>query len=177
MDWSLFLLWFLTILDILQFHEVYVNLLQDINIFQIYQNNSDVQDPDISANAFLVFCSSVNFFISLTYLAFVYVIRSRQKHYKPTQFSAACLNFSKLKEIYFVWSIFKILFSIILLVSFLVNRNSVIPVFIFFSSAGFMLINYKLSSDLTILLTNNYEENEKENDEEFHYRKLKTDEV
>jgi len=178
MDWSLLLLCVLTILEIIQFHQIYVNLLQEIHVFQIFQNNNDVEEKNISANNFLVFCSSVNFFISLAYLAFVYVILRRMKHNKPSQLSVGCLNFSKLKEIHFVWSTFKIIFSTTLLVSFLVNRNKVVPISIFLFSSGFLIINYKLSSDLTTLLTNkNEEETENLDLDEIHYRKLSTDEI
>merc|ERR1712198_167065 len=178
MDWSLLLLCVLTILEIIQFHQIYVNLLQEIHVFQIFQNNNDVEEKNTSANNFLVFCSSVNFFISLAYLAFVYVIQRRKKHNKPYQLSVGSLNFSKLKEIHFVWSSFKIIFSTILLVSFLVNRNKVVPISIFLFSSGFLIINYKLSSDLTTLLTNNNKEDSENLDlDEIHYRKLSTDEI
>ena len=196
MDWSLLLLCVLTILEIIQFHQIYVNLLQEIHVFQIFQNNNDVEEKNISANNFLVFCSSVNFFISLAYLAFVYVIQRRKKHNKPSQLSVGCLNFSKLKEIHFVWSTFKIIFSTTLFVSFLVNRNKVVPISIFlfssgkivfitlsivlltFAFTGFLIINYKLSSDLTTLLTNKSEEETENLDlDEIHYRKLSTDEI
>ena len=136
MDWSLLLLCVLTILEIIQFHQIYVNLLQEIHVFQIFQNSNNVEEKNISANNFLVFCSSVNFFISLAYLAFVYVIQRRKKHNKPSQLSVGCLNFSKLKEIHFVWSTFKILFSTILFVSFLFSRNKVVPISIFLFSSG-----------------------------------------
>jgi len=178
MDGSLLLLWVLTILEIIQFHQIYVNLLQEIHVFQIFQNNNNVEEKNITANNFLVFCSSVNFFISLAYLAFVYVIQRRIKHNKPSQMSVGCLNFSKLKEIHFVWSTFKIIFSTILLVSFLVSRNKVVPISIFLFSSGFLLVNYKLSSDLTILLTKKNKEDPENLDlDEIHYRKLSTDEI
>ena len=119
MDCSLILLVILTILEIILFQQVYVYLILDTILLEKCKKGvCDLEnDGKTGTYYFLVICSVVNLLISCTNLVFIYIVRSRQINKRKEQFSVFCLNVSVIKEIVMCWSLFKITFSVILLLN------------------------------------------------------------
>ena len=119
MDCSLVLLVILTILEIILFQQVYVYLILDTILLEKCKRSvCDLEnDGKTGTYYFLVICSVVNLLISCTNLVFIYIVRSRQINKRKEQFSVFCLNVSVIKEIVMCWSLFKITFSVILLLN------------------------------------------------------------
>ena len=136
MEVSLLLLCMVTILEIVVFQQVYVNLIMDIVRLQNCAETSDANCDHVGAKSrtflFLQTCSVINTFINTVNLVFVYVTNSRRRNKNPTPLSIFGLNLSHLRGLVKCWTVYKIIFSSLLTSSLLltggVNFTSVILV-------------------------------------------------
>ena len=118
MDISLFLLAGLTVTEVILFQQVFIYFLLDLIKLQKCQDSGcdNAQEPEgSSVYHFLVLLSILNVFISLINLSFIYVTRRRRSHGHKDTVSLLCLTLPISGDIHQLWSIFKIIFSLILL--------------------------------------------------------------
>ena len=118
MDISLFLLAGLTVTEVILFQQVFIYFLLDLIKLQKCQDSGcdNAQEPEgSSVYHFLVLLSILNVFISLINLGFIYVTRRRRSHGHKDTVSLLCLTLPISRDIHQLWSIFKIIFSLILL--------------------------------------------------------------
>lgn len=118
MDISLFLLAGLTVTEVILFQQVFIYFLLDLIKLQKCQDSGcdNAQEPEgSSVYHFLVLLSILNVFISLINLGFIYVTRRRWSHGHKDTVSLLCLTLPISRNIHQLWSIFKIIFSLILL--------------------------------------------------------------
>ena len=137
MEINLLLLGLLTILELVIFQEVDVNLISDIIKVQTCENsptpNCDTAGPIIR---FLQLCSIINILINVVNLAFVYVTRSRQRNNNSAPVSFLWLNILTLRDILTLWTIYKILFSSFLTCGLFLNGGVNLTSIILISSTG-----------------------------------------
>ena len=132
MDISLFLLAGLTLIEIILFQQVFIYFLLDLIKLQKCQDSGcdNAQEPEGSSiYHFLVLLSILNVFISLIHLGFIYVTRRRRSHGHKDTVSLLCLTLPISRDIHQLWSLFKIIFSLILLLGLIssgVEWNSII---------------------------------------------------
>ena len=118
MDISLVLLAGLTVTEVILFQQVFIYFLLDLIKLQKCQDSGcdNAQEPEgSSVYHFLVLLSILNVFISLINLGFIYVTRRRRSHGHKDTVSLLCLTLPISRDIHQLWSIFKIIFSLILL--------------------------------------------------------------
>ena len=118
MDINLFLLAGLTVTEVILFQQVFIYFLLDLIKLQKCQDSGcdNAQEPEgSSVYHFLVLLSILNVFISLINLGFIYVTRRRWSHGHKDTVSLLCLTLPISRDIHQLWSIFKIIFSLILL--------------------------------------------------------------
>lgn len=118
MDISLFLLAGLTVTEVILFQQVFIYFLLDLIKLQKCQDSGcdNAQEPEgSSVYHFLVLLSILNVFISLINLGFIYVTRRRRSHGHKDTVSLLCLTLPISRDIHQLWSLFKIIFSLILL--------------------------------------------------------------
>ena len=118
MDMSLLLLAGLTVIEVILFQQVYIYFLLDLIRLQKCQDSGcdNARKPEgASIYYFLVLLSILNVFISLINLGFVYVTRRRQSHGHKETVSLLCLTVTITRDIHKLWSLFKTIFSLILL--------------------------------------------------------------
>ena len=118
MDISLVLLAGLTVTEVILFQQVFIYFLLDLIKLQKCQDSGcdNAQEPEgSSVYHFLVLLSILNVFISLINLGFIYVTRRRWSHGHKDTVSLLCLTLPISRNIHQLWSIFKIIFSLILL--------------------------------------------------------------
>ena len=118
MDISLVLLAGLTVTEVILFQQVFIYFLLDLIKLQKCQDSGcdNAQEPEgSSVYNFLVLLSILNVFISLINLGFIYVTRRRRSHGHKDTVSLLCLTLPISRDIHQLWSIFKIIFSFILL--------------------------------------------------------------
>ena len=118
MDISLFLLAGLTVTEVILFQQVFIYFLLDLIKLQKCQDSGcdNAQEPEgSSVYHFLVLLSILNVFISLINLSFIYVTRRRRSHGHKDTVSLLCLTLPISRDIHQLWSLFKIIFSLILL--------------------------------------------------------------
>ena len=118
MDLSLLLLAGLTVIEVILFQQVFIYFLLDLIKLQKCQDSGcdNAQEPEeTSIYHFLVLLSVLNVFISLINLGFIYVTKRRQSHGHKDTVSLLCLTFTISRDIHKLWSLFKIIFSLILL--------------------------------------------------------------
>ena len=132
MDISLFLLAGLTVIEVILFQQVFIYFLLDLIKLQKCQDSGcdNAQEPEGSSiYHFLVLLSILNVFISLINLCFIYVTRRRRSHGHKDTVSLLCLTLPISRDIHQLWSLFKIIFSLILLLGLIssgVEWNSII---------------------------------------------------
>ena len=132
MDISLFLLAGLTVIEVILFQQVFIYFLLDLIKLQKCQDSGcdNAQEPEGSSiYHFLVLLSILNVFISLINLCFIYVTRRRRSHGHKDTVSLLCLTPPISRDIHQLWSLFKIIFSLILLLGLIssgVEWNSII---------------------------------------------------
>ena len=132
MDISLFLLAGLTVIEVILFQQVFIYFLLDLIKLQNCQDSGcdNAQEPEGSSiYHFLVLLSILNVFISLIHLGFIYVTRRRRSHGHKDTVSLLCLTLPISRDIHQLWSLFKIIFSLILLLGLIssgVEWNSII---------------------------------------------------
>ena len=132
MDISLFLLAGLTVIEVILFQQVFIYFLLDLIKLQKCQDSGcdNAQEPEGSSiYHFLVLLSILNVFISLIHLGFIYVTRRRRSHGHKDTVSLLCLTLPISRDIHQLWSLFKIIFSLILLLGLIssgVEWNSII---------------------------------------------------
>ena len=118
MDISLVLLAGLTVTEVILFQQVFIYFLLDLIKLQKCQDSGcdNAQEPEgSSVYHFLVLLSILNVFISLINLGFIYVTRRRRSHGHKDTVSLLCLTLPISRDIHQLWSLFKIIFSLILL--------------------------------------------------------------
>ena len=118
MDISLFLLAGVTVTEVILFQQVFIYFLLDLIKLQKCQDSGcdNAQEPEgSSVYHFLVLLSILNVFISLINLGFIYVTRRRRSHGHKDTVSLLCLTLPISRDIHQLWSLFKIIFSLILL--------------------------------------------------------------
>ena len=122
METSLLLLGLLTVLEVVIFQEVDVDLISDIIKVHACED-SEASDCDIGGPVvqFLQLCSFINILINLVNIAFIYVTRSRQRNKNPAPVSLYWLDISTLRDILTWWTISKILFSSLLTIDLLLS--------------------------------------------------------
>ena len=134
MEMSLLLLCVITILEIVVFQQVYVNLIMDIvrlqNCALTDDDNCDHVGGKSRTFLFLQTCSVINTLINTVNLVFIYVTNSRRRNKNPTPLSLFGLQLSHLRWLVSCWTVYKIIFSSLLTSSLLltggVNYTSVI---------------------------------------------------
>ena len=132
MDISLFLLAGLTVIEVILFQQVFIYFLLDLIKLQKCQDSGcdNAQEPEGSSiYHFLVLLSILNVSISLIHLGFIYVTRRRRSHGHKDTVSLLCLTLPISRDIHQLWSLFKIIFSLILLLGLIssgVEWNSII---------------------------------------------------
>ena len=134
METSLLLLCLITILEIVVFQQVYVNLIMDIVRLQNCAHTSDDNCDHVGAKSrtflFLQCCSVINTLINTVNLVFVYVTNSRRRNKNPSPLSIFGLKLSHWRWLVRCWTGYKIIFSSLLTSSLLlssgVNLTSVI---------------------------------------------------
>ena len=134
MEMSLLLLCVITILEIVVFQQVYVNLIMDIvrlqNCAQTEEDNCDHVGARSRTFLFLQSCSVINTLINTLNLVFIYVTNSRRRNKNPAPLSVLGLHRSHLRWLVTCWTVYKIIFSSLLTSSLLlsggINPTSVI---------------------------------------------------
>ena len=128
MEISLLICVLLTLLDILVFQQVYVNLVLDLDMLYQCQHNSaacDITNPGNSSTYyFLVMCSVFNVFIKLTHITFIYINRSRIKNGRHEELMMFGINFAIIRDIVRVWKIFLLIYSVIFILNFVQKQNN-----------------------------------------------------
>ena len=118
MEMSLLLLCLITILEIVVFQQVYVNLIMDIIRLQNCAHTSDDNCDHVGARSltflFLQCCSVINILINTVNLVFVYVTNSRRRNKNPSPLSIFGLKLSHLRWLVTCWTGYKIIFSSLL---------------------------------------------------------------
>ena len=115
---SLFLLAGLTVIEVILFQQVFIYFLLDLIRLQKCQDSGcdNARKPEGTfIYHFLVLLSILNVFISLINLGFIYVTRRRQSHGHKETVSLLCLTVTITRDIHKLWSFFKIIFLLILL--------------------------------------------------------------
>lgn len=130
-----------TVLEVILFQQVFVNLIIDINHLQIIQeyiahlkmtNNNQAQEIDEAkfaektgpASFILNFSSAFNFCLSFIYVLCVYLAMNQTSRNNKQSFSRFCGNFTILSRIVFSWYVFKMCFSLTLLLILLLGTNT-----------------------------------------------------
>ena len=118
MEMSLLLLCLITILEIVVFQQVYVNLIMDIIRLQNCAHTSDDNCDHVGARSltflFLKCCSVINILINTVNLVFVYMTNSRRRNKNPSPLSIFGLKLSHLRWLVTCWTGYKIIFSSLL---------------------------------------------------------------
>ena len=142
METSLLLLCGLTVLEVVLFQEVHVNLIVDIIQLQSC-GLSDKANCHIfgriyesQTGNFLQLCSVINIVINVMNLVFVYVTRSRQRHNNSVPVSVWCLNISTSGRLVTCWTVFKIVFNSVLVCGLLLTGGVTVTSVILISSLG-----------------------------------------
>ena len=121
-------LFVLSILEIIIFQQVFVNLLLDLQTLKLCQQNSSTCDISnhvkSSAYYILTLLSVINILLHITNLCFIYVVRSRLKNGRNSSFKIYFLDLPLLSDIVLGWSIFKIFFTLLLLLRLLNQEES-----------------------------------------------------
>ena len=137
---SLLLLCVITILEIVVFQQVYVNLIMDIvrlqNCAQMANDNCDHIGDKTRTFLFLQSCSVINILINTLNLGFIYVTNSRRRNKNPSPLSVFGLNLSHLRLLVTSWTVFKIIFSALLTSSLLLSGGVNFTSVLLFISLG-----------------------------------------
>merc|ERR1711874_817366 len=181
METSLLLLCGPTVLEVVLFQEVHVNLIVDIIQLQSC-GLSDKANCHIvgriyesQTGNFLQLCSVINIVINVMNLVFVYVTRSRQRHNNSVPVSVWCLNISTSGRLVTCWTVFKIVFNSVLVCGLLLTGGVTVTSVILISSLGYLVLLLRLLGDLTDLTGG--EEDGAASRLTVQYRKLSTEDV
>ena len=129
-----------TILEVILFQQVFVNLITDINHLQVIQeyvehlrmvskqHEKELDESKFSektglASYILNFSSAFNFCLSLIYVLCVYIAMNQSNQGSKRSFSRFCADFAILSRLVFLWYVFKMCFSCSLLFVLLLGTN------------------------------------------------------
>ena len=131
-----------TVLEVILFQQVFVNLMTDINHLQVIQEyiaqlkitgknqENELDETKFSektglASYILNFSSAFNFCLSFIYILCVYIAinQTSQAQDKQRSFSKFCGDFALLSRFVFLWYVFKMFFSFSLLFVLLLGTN------------------------------------------------------
>ena len=139
-----------TVLEVILFQQVFVNLILDVNYFKVMQeyvehlrlvhlkHEAEIHESKFSEKSavstyILNFSSAFNFCLSLIYLLCVYVAMNQTSRGSKNSFTRFCGDFILLTKLVNLWYIFKISFCLLLFLILLVNTS------MSFTDSGYLL--------------------------------------